>query len=70
MFKHPHELRQLANWYRDLAQLDDQLDREWHMKLVDFLEERATEIEELRSARPVAAPDYCYPQGMLIPTNS
>ena len=70
MFEHPHELRQLANWYRDLAQLGDELDRDWHLNLVDFLEERATEIEELRRARPVVTTDFCYPQGLLIATNN
>lgn len=70
MFEQPHELRELANWYRDLAQLGDDPDREWHLNLVDFLEERATEIEEMRNARPVSTPDYCYPQGLAIATNN
>lgn len=70
MFEQPHELRELANWYRDLAQFGDEPDRNWHLTLVDFLEERAAEIEELGSTRPVAAPDYCYPQGLLAAANN
>lgn len=58
MFEHPDEIRELASWYRDLAQLGDELDRRWHLKLVDFLEQRATEIEESRTARPIPTPVY------------
>ena len=69
MLKHPHELRQLANWYRDLTALEGELDRTWHMTLIDFLESRALEIEESRIVRPVATPDYRYPHGLLGPAN-
>ena len=70
MFEHPHELRHLADWYRDLAQLAGELERKWFMNLVDFLEQRATEIEDSRNAVPVVSPDYCYPQGLLAPANT
>lgn len=69
MLKHPHELRQLANWYRDLTELEDGSNRNWHMKLIDFLEARAREIEESRTARRIATPDYRYPDGLLGPAN-
>ena len=68
MFEHPHQLRLLANWYRDCAELGDEIDRAWRSSIVDFLEMRATEIEESRKARPVAAPDYLYPLGIAAPT--
>lgn len=65
MFEQPHELRLLANWYRDWSELGDQLDRIWCRKIIHFLEKRATEIEELAEARPAATHDYCFPQGLV-----
>jgi len=64
MFEHPHELRLLANWYRDWAELGDQLDRIWCRNIIYFLEKRAAEIEESRRRRPVVIPDYRYPRGL------
>lgn len=69
IFEHPHELRELARWYRDLAQLEGGVNRTWHMNLVEFLETRAAEIEESRTARPKPTPDYRYPQGIAGPAN-
>lgn len=68
MFEDPHELRLLANWYRDWAELGDALDRIWRKGLVEFLEKRAAEIEASRIERPAVKPDYCYPHGLCSPT--
>jgi hypothetical protein len=41
----PHALRRLAEWYRSLAQIGHPDEREWRLKLADYLDRRAEELE-------------------------
>ncbi len=46
----PHELRELARWYRGWADLEKDGDRAWQKGFADYLEERAAEIEKRLAA--------------------
>jgi len=41
----PHELRELASWYRSWAEVGCDEDRAWRIGFADFLEKRAGEID-------------------------
>jgi hypothetical protein len=43
----PHELRELAKWYRGWAEFGNARDRAWQAGFAEYLERRATEIETL-----------------------
>jgi hypothetical protein len=45
----PYDLRRLAEWYRSFAPIDHSAEREWRLKLADYLDLRAVELE--RSAK-------------------
>ena len=43
----PRELRELASWYRNWAELGNKGDRGWREGFAEYLDRRATEIERL-----------------------
>jgi len=47
--EHPQELRELASWYRNRAELGNHADRDWRAGFAQYLEKHAAEIEHLQS---------------------
>jgi hypothetical protein len=41
----PHDLRRLAAWYRSFAEVGHSDERAWRLKLADYLDRRADELE-------------------------
>jgi hypothetical protein len=41
----PHDLRRLAEWYRSFAEIGHSDEREWRLKLADYLDRKAEELE-------------------------
>ena len=55
----PRDLRELANWYRNWAELGNKADRGWREGFAAYLERRAADIELLSGCtdgRPAYVP--------------
>ena len=56
----PHELRELAQWYRGWAEVGNDADRAWRFGFADYLEKRANELEKVLSAAETCRPEQAH----------
>lgn len=44
--EHSHDLKELAVWYRRMAEIGHADERGWRLSFADYLERRARELEQ------------------------